>query len=146
MSEQRNREMINQEQEPSIAVGTSYIDRIFLEMGLISPADNTFLEFVREMHTHGHQTNLPEASNSESVMPELIDFSEDEFESRANDSSEDEFDFQSNGPRLNPDFAFSQYNQMARLEFRQYQRDPQYIPQCTEFQARGACHVHGYWQ
>ena len=91
--------MTNQEQEPSIAIGTSYIDRIFLEMGLTSSADITFLEFVREIHTH-----LPEASNSsngnsdsESVMPELADFSEDEFEIRANDSSEDEFDFRANG-------------------------------------------------
>ena len=145
--------MPNQQQEPRIAIGTSYIDRIFLEMGLIRSADSTFLEDVREMHTYlpdGHETQFlyanssNENSDSASDIPELIDSSEDdssedEFETRANDSSEDEFETRAHdssatfllGPAtFADDFAFSQYNQMARL-------------QCIEFQARGACHVHG---
>jgi len=69
-----------------------------------------------------------EISDNESVMPELTDSSEDEFEIQANDSSEYEFDIRANGLRLQFAYGF-------RLQLR------------TEFQARGACHVHGrYWQ
>ena len=113
--------------------------RIYLFDGLVFPiVQPNGQVYAHEVHKHlPEDLNVPEDlsssdqnSNSESVMPELTESSEDEFDIRANGSSEDEFDIRANGLR----FPFATF-----LSVHEY-------VQRTEFQARGACHVHGYWQ